>query len=106
MTTISMRSSLGLAPSLEMAWHKALSKVIRRTFGANTPIQRCQIHKARNVTERLPKSLHASVPGRSGRLGNSTMPTKLSGCCVISPAGSTSRRPASPPASLKGSMRC
>ena len=40
---------------------KALSKVIRRTFGAHTPIQRCQIHKARNVTERLPKVLHASV---------------------------------------------
>src|SRR5258708_6502682 len=34
---------------------KALSKVIRRTFGAPTPIQRCQIHKARNVIERLPK---------------------------------------------------
>src|SRR5262249_19357908 len=40
---------------------KALSKVIRRTFGTHTPIQRCQIHKARNVTERLPKPLHASV---------------------------------------------
>ncbi len=31
---------------------KALSKVIRRTFGNHTPIQRCQIHKARNVIER------------------------------------------------------
>src|SRR5262249_4230114 len=30
---------------------KALSKVIRRTFGAHTPIQRCQLHKARNVIE-------------------------------------------------------
>src|SRR3974377_567635 len=40
---------------------KALSKVIRRTFGAHTPIQRCQIHKARNVIERLPKPLHASM---------------------------------------------
>jgi transposase-like protein len=40
---------------------KALSKAIRRTFGAGTPIQRCQIHKARNVVDRLPKSLHASV---------------------------------------------
>jgi transposase-like protein len=40
---------------------KALSKVIRRTFGAHTPIQRCQVHKARNVIERLPKPLHASV---------------------------------------------
>src|SRR6516162_599806 len=40
---------------------KALSKVIRRTFGAHTPIQRCQIHKARNVIERLPMRLHASA---------------------------------------------
>ncbi len=40
---------------------KALSKVIRRTFGGHTPIQRCQIHKARNVIERLPKPLHASA---------------------------------------------
>ena len=40
---------------------KALSKAIRRTFGPAAAIQRCQIHKARNVMERLPKSLHASV---------------------------------------------
>ena len=40
---------------------KALSKAIRRTFGRNTAIQRCQIHKARNILERLPKSMHASV---------------------------------------------
>src|SRR5262249_49694004 len=40
---------------------KALSKVTRRPFGAHTPIQRCQIHKARNVIERLAKPLHAPV---------------------------------------------
>ena len=40
---------------------KALSKAIRRTFGQDTPIQRCQVHKARNITERLPRSLHAAV---------------------------------------------
>jgi transposase-like protein len=40
---------------------KALTKAIRATFGRQTPIQRCQIHKARNVIERLPKPLHASV---------------------------------------------
>jgi putative transposase len=40
---------------------KALSKAIRRSFGRHTPIQRCQIHKARNIMERLPKPLHASV---------------------------------------------
>src|SRR5216684_4291822 len=40
---------------------KALSKAIRRNFGRDAAIQRCQIHKARNIQERLPKSLHASV---------------------------------------------
>ena len=40
---------------------KALSKAIRRTFGKHTPVQRCQIHKARNVVGRLAPSLHAPV---------------------------------------------
>jgi putative transposase len=40
---------------------KALTKAIRKTFGRHTPIQRCQVHKARNILERLPKPLHASV---------------------------------------------
>jgi transposase-like protein len=40
---------------------KALTKAIRQTFGRHTPIQRCQIHKARNILERLPKHLHVSV---------------------------------------------
>jgi putative transposase len=40
---------------------KALSRAIRRSFGRDTAIQRCQIHKARNIMERLPKGLHASV---------------------------------------------
>jgi hypothetical protein len=34
---------------------KALSKVIRSTFGRHTPIQRRQVHKSHNVIERLPK---------------------------------------------------
>jgi hypothetical protein len=40
---------------------KALKKAIQATSGRHTPIQRCQIHKARNILERLPKALHASV---------------------------------------------
>jgi len=40
---------------------KALTKAIRRTFGADIPIQRCQIHKARNITDRLDPKLHAAV---------------------------------------------
>ena len=35
--------------------------MIRSTFGRHTPIQRCQVHKARNVVDRLPKPLHASA---------------------------------------------
>ena len=40
---------------------KALTKAIRASFGRHTPIQRCQIHKARNILDRLPKALHGSV---------------------------------------------
>jgi len=40
---------------------KAPSKAIRRTFGKDTPIQRRQVHKARNIAERPPKEMHASV---------------------------------------------
>ena len=40
---------------------KALSKAVKATFGRTTPIQRCQVHKARNVVERCPKKYVASV---------------------------------------------
>ena len=40
---------------------KALSKAIRNTFGVAAAIQRCQVHKGRNIIERLPQHLHASV---------------------------------------------
>ena len=40
---------------------KALSKAVRRTFGAAAAIQRCQVHKGRNIIERLDQSLHAGV---------------------------------------------
>ena len=40
---------------------KALSKAIRQTFGADAAIQRCQVHKARNITDRLDAKFHGSV---------------------------------------------
>ena len=40
---------------------KALKKAVRNTFGKHTPIQRCQVHKARNILDRLPKGFHAST---------------------------------------------
>ncbi len=38
---------------------KALTRAIRNTFGKHTPIQRCQVHKARNILDRLPEALRA-----------------------------------------------
>ncbi|MCX7806920.1 MAG: transposase, partial [Planctomycetota bacterium] len=35
----------------------ALAKAIRKRFGADAVIQRCQVHKKRNVLEHLPDSL-------------------------------------------------
>jgi len=40
---------------------KALHKAVRDTFGKRMKLQRCQVHKIRNVTEQLPKELRASV---------------------------------------------
>jgi len=40
---------------------KALHKAVHDTFGKRAKVQRCQIHKIRNVKQHLPKELHASV---------------------------------------------
>ncbi len=40
---------------------KALSRAIRNSFGHAAAIQRCQIHKGRNIIERLNESLKPSV---------------------------------------------
>ncbi len=55
----------GLDPSLPRLFivdgAKALSKAVRNTFGIAAAIQRCQVHKGRNITERLDEHLHAGV---------------------------------------------
>ena len=40
---------------------KALSRAVRDTFGGFALIQRCQVHKGRNIIERLDPSFHAGV---------------------------------------------
>jgi transposase-like protein len=61
------------------------SKAIRKTFGRHTPIQRCQVHKARNITERLAKPSHASVPQGCVRRGNSMRPRRRKSWLRITP---------------------
>jgi transposase-like protein len=40
---------------------KALAKAVRNTYGDLALIQRCQVHKARNILDRLPESMKVSV---------------------------------------------
>jgi putative transposase len=40
---------------------KALRRAISEIFGASALVQRCQVHKRRNVLEHLPEEMHASV---------------------------------------------
>ena len=40
---------------------KAIWKAIRRVFGTSGVVQRCQVHKLRNVLEHLPEELRPSV---------------------------------------------
>jgi transposase-like protein len=40
---------------------KALRKAIRERFGKRGVVQRCQVHKRRNVLAHLPKSMHAAT---------------------------------------------
>lgn len=55
----------GLDPTLSRLFvldgSKALHKAVQDTFGKRAKVQRCQIHKIRNVSRHLPKELQASV---------------------------------------------
>jgi putative transposase len=43
---------------------KALSKAIKKVFGANSVIQRCHAHKRRNVSDKLPKEHQTRIDNR------------------------------------------
>ena len=40
---------------------RALTKAVRDVYGPRALIQRCQAHKARNVTDQLPEEMRPSV---------------------------------------------
>ncbi len=43
---------------------KALSKAIKKVFGPHSVIQRCQVHKRRNVSDKLPKEHQTRIDNR------------------------------------------
>jgi len=55
----------GLPTDRSLLWvidgAKALRSAIRNTFGQRSKVQRCQVHKRRNVESHLPKRLHTQV---------------------------------------------
>lgn len=55
----------GIDPERPRLWvidgAKALRRAIRDLFGETALVQRCEVHKSRNVLDHLPKTLHASV---------------------------------------------
>lgn len=55
----------GLPTDRSLLWvidgAKALRSAIRNTFGKRSQVQRCQVHKRRNVESHLPKRLQAQV---------------------------------------------
>jgi transposase-like protein len=87
---------------------KALRKAILRTFGKHTPIQRCQIHKGRNIMERLPKHLHATVRRalrQARELDDVVKAEQLNNSSATWPVGWNRKRLACRKRSLRASMR-
>ena len=85
---------------------KALTRAIRTTFGADIPIQRCQVHKARNITDRIDPKLHASVRHalkQAWKLDDADKAERL--LRNLARSGSNWRRQACPGRSWKGWTR-
>jgi transposase-like protein len=79
---------------------KALCRAIVSTFGAKALIQRCQVHKARNVLDHLPEEQHASV-GRALQAAWTTRDAKLASRRLHALAGSLQARHPGAAASLR-----
>jgi transposase-like protein len=84
---------------------KALTKALRKTFGRHTPSQRCQVHKARNILECVPKPLHASVRAALRQTWELEDADKAERLIRNLAPGWSSKLPASPPASSKASTK-
>lgn len=51
---------------------KALRKAVKRVFSKNCQVQRCQLHKRRNVLDHLPPTYHATVDAQMKAAYNMT----------------------------------
>ena len=85
---------------------KALSAAVREVFGAKAAIQRCTLHKRRNLADHLPdRSRRGWTPSSSKR---SPTPTPTQGCAMLNTLLHNWIRniPEQPPACARGWRRC
>ena len=85
---------------------KALSAAVREVFGATAAIQRCTLHKRRNLADHLPdRSRRGWTPSSSKR---SPTPTPTQGCAMLNtlPHNWIRNISARPPACTRGWRRC
>jgi hypothetical protein len=85
---------------------KALAAAVTAVFGDAAVVQRCQVHKRRNVVEHLPHKDRERVDARLR--GAFADPTRTAGCARpgCSPPSSTRRIPTRPPRCAKASPTC
>ena len=99
----------GLDPALPRLFivdgAKALSKAIRNTFGVAAAIQRCQVHKGRNISSACPNICTRASRRRSVRPGTRTTQTRPSGSCATWSGVWSMRNRASRAASWRGWTR-
>ena len=88
------------APAASSMARRRSAKRSRNTFGVAAAIQRCQVHKGRNIIERLPLHLHASVKKALRQAWDRTTQTRPNGCCATWPGVWSMRNRASRAASF------
>ncbi len=76
---------------------KALRKAVRDVLGVHTPVQRCVIHKERNVLDHLAELTGRWSNAGSGQPGPRPTTRPRSRSCSSSPTSSTALIPARPP---------
>ena len=84
---------------------KALTKAIRNTFGVAVPLQRCQVHKGRNMSSVSMSPCTPASRRRCARPGTRTTRTRPSGCSRTWPGAWSIGNRASRPASWRASTR-
>jgi transposase-like protein len=85
---------------------KALAAAVKKVFDDKAQIQRCTLHKRRNVKGYLPKELGSKIDSRLARVFADPDPAKAQRPPSGSPASSRLTIPSRRPACSKASTRC